>query len=112
MNQKIKKIADAVNQGLIQALGINNLPEEEQAKFLAEISRVVYQNITIRVINELKNEDKDEFDAFLEKNPYNQEAAYNFLKTKLPNLDEIAAEEVEKFQKESMDFANAINEKQ
>ena len=103
-------MADAVNQNLIQALGINNLPEEEQAKFLSEIARVVYQNITLRVINELGDQDKDEFDAFLEQNPDNQEAVYNFLKAKIPNLDEIAAEEVEKFQQESMDFANAINE--
>jgi hypothetical protein len=103
-------MANVVTQNLIQALGIDNLPEEEQAKFMAEITRVIYQNITIRVIKELKDEDKEEFNSFLEKNPDDQEGIYNFLKTKLPNLDQIAAEEVEKFQSESMDFANAINE--
>lgn len=102
-------MANPVNQNIIQALGLDNLPEEEKNKMLEEMGRVVYQNIILRVINELKEEDKDELDAFLETNTDNQEAIYEFLKSKLPNLDEIAAEEVEKFRKDSLDFADAIN---
>lgn len=103
-------MANTVNQNIIQALGLDNLPEEEKNKMLEEMGRVVYQNIILRVLEELKEEDKDEFDAFLEKNSDNQEAIYEFLKSKIPNLDELAAQEVEKFRKDSLDFANAIKE--
>jgi hypothetical protein len=103
-------MANVINQNLIQALGIDKLPEEEQTEVLMDISRVVYQNIVLRVLDELKDEDKDEFDAFLEKTPEDQEAIYEFLKTKIPNLDQIAAEEVEKFTKEGMNIANAMQE--
>jgi hypothetical protein len=103
-------MANAVNQSLIKELGIDNLPAEEQAEVLMGISRVIYQNITLRVLDELKEEDKDEFDAFLEKNPDDQEAIYEFLKSKIPNLDEIAKEEVEKFQKDSLNIVDAMKE--
>lgn len=110
MDQKNKNMANAVSQNIIQALGIDKLPEEEQNEVLMGISRVVYQNIMLRVIDEIKEEDKDEFDTFLEKNPDDQEAIYEFLKSKIPNLDAIAAEEVEKFQKDSMNVASAMKE--
>lgn len=103
-------MAKAINQNIIEALGLDKLPAEEQAEILMDMSRIVYQNIMLRVINEIKEEDKDEVDAFLEKNADNQEAVYEFFKSKVPNIDEIAKEEVEKLQKDNLDFANMIKQ--
>lgn len=59
-------------------------------------------------MEELDDNGKDEFEKILSEKPNDEEAVFGFLKTKLPNLDEIVNDEVIKFKQESVDFMKTI----
>ena len=87
---------------------MENLPEADQTEVLLGIGRIIQQNIILRVINELQEKDKDEFDKLLEEKPDDQEAILNFLKSKIPGLDGIVEEEIKNFKEKSTDLMKKI----
>lgn len=97
-------------QILIKELGIENLSPQDQTEVILEIGRVIQQNIILRTLDELKEEDKNEFDKFLaDENKMNDyEASWNFLRSKISNFDEIVNEEVAKFKKDSFHLLKTI----
>lgn len=97
-----------LQENIIKDLGIDNLPQKEQEETLLSIGRIIFQSVLIRVMEELDDKGKDEFEKILTENPNDEEAILNFLRSKLPNLDEIVNEEVVKFKQESVDFIKKI----
>lgn len=93
---------------LIKELGLEDLPSEEQVEIVLKIGRIIQQNIILRVLDEMKEEDKDEFDKFLGEKGDDQEAITEFLRSKIPNLDDIVNEEIEKFKTEKINFLQEI----
>ncbi len=89
-------------------MGLENLPEADQTEVLLGIGRIIQQNIILRVINELQEKDKDEFDKLLEEKPDDQEAILNFLKSKILGLDGIVEEEIKNFKEKSADLMKKI----
>lgn len=87
---------------------MENLPEADQTEVLLGIGRIIQQNIILRVINELQEKDKDEFDKLLEGKSDDQEAILNFLKSKIPGLDAIVEEEIKNFKEKSADLMKKI----
>lgn len=103
---------------LITELGIDKLPPERQAELLLKIGDVLYQAVIGRVVEELSESDRDEFDKLLalrigglDEKKDDEDAVFNFLHSKLPNLDEIVNEEIAEFKKESLETMDAIFKK-
>ncbi|MDP3014995.1 MAG: DUF5663 domain-containing protein [bacterium] len=97
-----------LQKNIIKDLGLDKLSEKEQEESLLSIGRIIFQSVLIRVMEELDEAGKDEFEKILEEKPNDEEAILNFLRSKLPNLDEIVDEEVAKFKQESVGFMNKI----
>lgn len=97
-----------LQENIIKDLGIDNLPQKEQEESLLGIGRIIFQSVLIRVMEELDEAGKDEFEKILSEKPNDEEAILNFLHSKLPNLDEVVNEEVAKFKQESVDFMKKI----
>jgi diaminopimelate decarboxylase len=95
-------------QNFIKQLGFDNLPPEKQTEVLLKIGRIIQQNLILRIVNELNEEDKEEFDQLLATKMNDQKAILDFLRSKLPNLDVIVNEEIIKFKKESVDLINLL----
>lgn len=94
---------------LIKELGLENLPEEKKMEIVLSASRVIQQNIILRVLEELKTEkDKTEFDNFLAQKQDDENAILEFLKSKIPNLEEIVNEEINKFKESSINLLKNI----
>lgn len=89
---------------LIKELGLDALSAEEQKKAILNIGRVIRQNIILRVMELLSEEEKDEFDNLLSEKADDEETIYKFLKSKISNLDEIAEEEIKNFKESSLDL--------
>lgn len=102
---------DILKQNIINTLGIDVLPQAEQEEALETMGRIIFQAVLIRVVEELKDEDKDEFEKVLENAQGNEDALFNFLKAKLPDLDSIVEEEVAKFKQANVDFMKATTKK-
>lgn len=96
-----------VNQNIIQILGIDKLPVEKQKEAIESLGSIVYQEVMLRVLDDMKEEDKDEFEKMLEKNP-EPEALFDYLAGKVPNLEQIVIEEAESLNKESAEIMSKI----
>lgn len=97
-----------LKQNIIQDLGIDRLPADEQEEALLSIGRIIFQGVLIRVMGLLGEKDKDEFDKLLTEKADEEEAVLKFLQAKLPNLDEIVNNEIAMFKRESLDFMQAL----
>ena len=101
-------VKNILSQNIISALGIGSLPPEKQEEILESFGNIIFQAVLIRLMTELDEAGKDEFVKLLENSNGEDDAVLNFLKEKLPNLDEIVAQEVAKIKGESVDFLNQV----
>lgn len=95
-------------QDLISELGLQDLPEPMKVDLVMKWGGLVQKDIIMRVLRELPEPAKEELDDLLAKKGNNFEAVYAFLETKLPNLDEITKEEIEKFRLEMLDTFKSL----
>lgn len=95
----------------MNTLGIDVLPPAEQEAALETMGKIIFQAVLMRAVEELKDEDKDEFERVLGNAEGDEDAVFNFLKAKLPDIDSVVEEEVAKFKQASVDFMNAVNNK-
>ncbi|MFA6392784.1 MAG: DUF5663 domain-containing protein [Candidatus Paceibacterota bacterium] len=96
-----------INKNIVLILGINTLPVEKQKEAMERLGAIVYQEVMLRVLDILSEEDKDTFEKLIEKNP-DPENIFGFLSEKVPNLDEIVKEEAEKLREESAEIMSEI----
>ncbi|MFA6386644.1 MAG: hypothetical protein WCW04_02665 [Candidatus Paceibacterota bacterium] len=96
-----------INKNIVLTLGINTLPVEKQKEAMERLGAIVYQEVMLRVLDILTEEDKDAFEKLIEKNP-DPELLFGFLSDKVSNLDEIVKEEAEKLREESKEIMDEI----
>jgi len=98
-----------LRQNIIKDLGLDTLSEKEQEEALLKIGKIIFQSILIKVIEELDDNEIDNFTELLEKNPNDEKVILDFLQAKVPNFNELVNNEVANFKKESMDFMKEIS---
>lgn len=96
-----------INNNIITTLGINTLPVEQQKEAMEKLGAIVYQEVMLRVLDILSDEDKDAFEKVIAANP-DPENMFDFLASKVPNLDEIVNEEATKLRDESAEIMSEI----
>ena len=96
-----------INKNIVLTLGINTLPVEQQKEAMERLGAIVYQEVMLRVLDILSEEDKDSFEKLIGENP-DPEVLFGFLSGKVSNLDEIVKDEAEKLRKESAEIINEI----
>ena len=96
-----------INDNIIKTLGIDTLPEEQQKDAIERLGSLVYQEVMLRVLDIMSDEDKDSFEKLIETNP-DPEIMFTFLNEKIPNLNEIIDEEAKKLRDESADIMTEI----
>ena len=92
-----------INGDIIKTLGIDRLPADEQKEAIERLGAIVYQEVMLRVLDILSEEDKDEFEKLIEKTP-DPEIMFTFLALKIPNFEEIVNEEALKLRKEAAEI--------
>ena len=96
---------DAFNQDIIKYIGLEHLDEAKQEETLLRIGKVIYQAVMLRVMDVLTEEEQKGFEEVLDKvgaDESKQAEIMEFLKAKIPNLDDIAKEEIIKFKEETV----------
>jgi hypothetical protein len=94
MSKKTQK--EIMEENIIELLGLQALPYEKKTRLLEQMSNLIQQRIMLRIMDQLKDEDKDKM-AEIEKD---FEKIANFLAEKVPNLEDIIKDEVLKVKKE------------
>ena len=91
-----------LKQNIVKDLGLDTLPVEKQEEVLLRVGKIVFQNVIMRVLDELNEKDKSEFDKLLSERPDDEEAILSFLQSHISNIDGIVEEEITKFKEESL----------
>ncbi|TSC53114.1 MAG: Uncharacterized protein LiPW39_437 [Parcubacteria group bacterium LiPW_39] len=97
---------DFLQKNLITELGLEDLPEGKKEELILKIGALIQQNILLRILSELGEKDKDEFDKVLAEE--NNEKTLAFLQSKISNFDELVKEEIAKFKEEAMKRMQAV----
>lgn len=87
---------------IIEALGLEALPDEQKIKMVEMMSTVVQKRLMLRIMDQLSETDKDEFEKILGGKDADLAAA-EFIKNKVPNFDEMVQEEVIKIKQEMIE---------
>ncbi|MFH1175200.1 MAG: DUF5663 domain-containing protein [bacterium] len=90
-----------IQQQLINAFGIQELPEEKQQEVLARAGDIILKRLFLKVDSILSDEDKHYMNSIVGKGTSNEQQEITaFLEEKIPNLSEIMANEIEQFKAE------------
>lgn len=95
---------------LIKELGLDELPEDEKLELHDRISTTLLQTIIIRVTELMDDSDALEFGRLIESEE-DENLVFDFIKEKVPEFQEIAKEEVERFKNDSSDLLHNLFEK-
>lgn len=93
---------DALNllQGnIIDLLGLQHLPEDRKQQLLAQMSQVLQDRLTDRLIESMSKDQRDQFERLLNSDP-TPDQVDAFFKATVPDYVELAMDEVVKFKKE------------
>jgi hypothetical protein len=92
MNQK------PTQQNIIKELGLEGLPEDKQIELLTVMTESILKRITIRILEQLSEEEKKEFDQVRET--ADPDKINEFLREKIDNYDQMVQEIVTQFKEE------------
>ena len=90
---------NTINNTIIQTLGISELPLETQQEAMRFFGSLIYQEIILRSVEDMSDDDKTEFTKLIETNP-TQETLFDFLASKTPHIETIAKEEAQSIREE------------
>ena len=94
---------------ITKELDLKDLTEEDRQKILVQVTDSLLKRLIIRVYDKLTEADQKEFDKLAEMG--NAEKVDEFLRTKVPDLDEIRDEELEGLISEMKDFLATAKKK-
>ncbi|OHB20208.1 MAG: hypothetical protein A2939_03300 [Parcubacteria group bacterium RIFCSPLOWO2_01_FULL_48_18] len=92
---------------LFKEIHLDALTPEQRVSFLESFGNVVQQRVTLRLMEEMPDEQKDRLEAFLGARPDDPGALAQFLISEVPNLQDVVNEEVAAYKKQLMDRFNA-----
>jgi hypothetical protein len=87
-----------IQKNIEEVLGIEGLSQEEQEDIVTRIGALIYQNVLMRALDKMSEEDQDEFEKILDKDATSEEI-FSFLEEKVDNFKDIINEESLKFRK-------------
>lgn len=93
-----------LQKDLVAELGLEDLPADKKDALLARAAEVLNTQISLRLREELAEEDLKEFDKLWDDG--SEEDIRKFIDQKVPQLDNIVAEEVAEFKKSIIETAN------
>jgi len=85
-----------IKENIIKDLGLESLSEEEREVRLSQVGLLIYQNVLMRIMETMSDENIDEFEKLLDKNAGPSEV-FTFLKNKVEDFEKIVSAESEKF---------------
>jgi len=89
-------------KNLIQELELEDLPEKNKQDLIVSLAESLQMRISTRILVMLTEDEKEELDR-LTKESTDEKAVASFLEKKIPNYDQILADEYLKFRKDMLE---------
>ncbi len=93
---------------LIEELGIDKLPKEQQEKVLTQIGEMIQQKVIMRLFEEMPEDKQKEFENFSKENEKDPAKLVKFLEENVENSEQVTKEEIGKAKKEIMDTMGGL----
>ena len=90
---------------LIKALGLENLEAEDQQKRIEESGAIIYQMVLLRAMEEMTDEQVNDFEKLLETTP-EPDKIFEFFHQTISNFDTMIEEEAHTFIEDSNKIMN------
>jgi len=90
---------ELLEKDIIELMGLDKLPEQEKKDLLTKLIDNANRRIVMAVMTHLTPEHKENINELVANNKTDQDI-YNYIESVVPNLPEIATEEIVKFKKE------------
>lgn len=103
---------ESLKADIVKELGIDRLPEAERDAALERVTGVIFQSVLVRILDSLDESGRKELEDFLADPAKNgdTDAFYALLKNKVPDLDEVIAEEIAAFKADALGTMKGIGE--
>ena len=88
-----------LESNIIAELGLGSLSDEQKVALLNKMSDVIQKRLTLRVLDEMSEGDKKEFEKILEAEAGSTQTA-DFLQKVFPDFLQMVQEEIERLKKE------------
>jgi hypothetical protein len=88
-----------IQENLIDLFELEKMEPAEAAQMVDRLAKLVFQGVLIKVLPILEDKDLEEYERIVEANE-GGEKLFGFLREKVPNLDQIVAEESESLRAE------------
>lgn len=92
-------IKDYLTKDLFEELNLDNLSLEERIEFIEKFGQVIEEKVLNRIMIELPEDDQKTLDELMKKELENSDLIKDFLDKKMPNLEQIAEEEIANYKK-------------
>ncbi len=92
---------------LIKALGLEKLEATDQQRIVEESGAVIYQIVLLKALEEMSDEQVDEFQKLLENNPL-PEKVFGFFREKIPHFDELIEKETNEYVTDGQNIMSQI----
>ena len=89
-----------LSQKIINEWHTEEMTEQEQADFVAQIGRVLYQALLVRSLDILSEVEEAQLDLLLGRDETSVEDVLVFLEKKIPTFDMLLREEIENLKKD------------
>ena len=82
---------------IIAKFNLGDKSEEEREQVFTKLNELLFKNIMLRVVEELNDNDADKLNDLMGGGGFNNPQVFDFMEEKLPNLDELVADEINNF---------------
>ncbi|MDO8659787.1 MAG: DUF5663 domain-containing protein [Candidatus Parcubacteria bacterium] len=96
-----------IQQNITNVLELDKLTPEERQETLIRVGALIYQNVLMRVMEMMTEQNQDEFEKMLDNNAKPEEI-FMFLKNKVPDFEKIIDEEANKFKNKANSIMDQI----
>lgn len=91
-----------LEMNILDALGLQHFSEPRKTELLTRMTEVIQDRISDRVLEILSADDQNAFDQMLDRGA-TEEQVTSFLRTKVPEFNQIAAEEILRFKQQMVE---------
>ena len=99
IDQQLEQLNTFFDDIIAQA-HLSSLPDTFKDEYKDRLSTEIQKRIGIMALNNLEEKDAEEFSALVAKSQTTQEDVMNFLRTRIPNLQDRITEVLTQFQRE------------
>ncbi len=96
-----------IQKNIETVLELGNFPPEKQEEILLRVGAIIYQNVLMRVMETMTDQNQDEFEKLLDNNASPQDI-FSFLKKNVENFEKIIEEEALKFKNKAVSIMDQI----